>query len=380
MHVRLDSNAAPFASCTHAGLNTLLPGVPRTVEVNVRLDAPGEVLGELRLYASTRWQPEEKMIDIPIYAIVGKASAVKRAPSARAERSVLAAKLAAEPKSMVAKSASLSPGLPHHTPPKRITSAAYTLSGFGITGSGASSTGFSSTGRSASTSMLGGSFSAAASGSFAVQGHGSMRASSAGYRTMRSSYEGEMALAASSSCQQLPSSFHSRQGDGGRMDTAQQEPMSCGSGLGSTSSGTSLCYQQYLRPAGSEAATPMQSPRSRTGSATSIQAQGQAYASAAVGASPARVLPPRPAGASSAAAARASQNGGRSGLVGSSSSTRTSLELTPGSAAAAQVAHGSAGQVTHGSVAADEGGLHALGGPATKASGSRRTSVTWLDA
>lgn len=116
--VRLESAGAPFCRCSYGGLASLLPGVPRTVDVLVRCSEVGEVVGELRLYFCSRWQPAERAVSVPVYAMVGLGQAGKPVATARSVRSSVASKTGGEvlPRA-VAASATLMGPLSHYVPP-----------------------------------------------------------------------------------------------------------------------------------------------------------------------------------------------------------------------------------------------------------------------
>ncbi|GFR47599.1 hypothetical protein Agub_g9334 [Astrephomene gubernaculifera] len=98
--VRLDTSGAPFCTCSYSSLNSLPAGIPRPVDIAVQLTDVGEVVGELRLYYSSRQDPREKEIVVPVYGMVcppTHAEVVvrgRKVPTTPSERRAMAAKAA----------------------------------------------------------------------------------------------------------------------------------------------------------------------------------------------------------------------------------------------------------------------------------------------
>ncbi|GIL69984.1 hypothetical protein Vretifemale_752, partial [Volvox reticuliferus] len=101
LSVRVDSTDAPFCDVTHRGLQSVPPGLPFRVDVDVKVHEIGELVGELRLLYSSAQDRRERKLVVPVYGMVypvGGAAAndVRTWARCPSERSSIAAKIARE--------------------------------------------------------------------------------------------------------------------------------------------------------------------------------------------------------------------------------------------------------------------------------------------
>ncbi|GLI62423.1 hypothetical protein VaNZ11_005036, partial [Volvox africanus] len=101
LSVRIDASDAPFCDVTHMGLQSVPPGLPFRVDVDVKVYDIGEVVGELRLLYTSAQDRRERKLVVPVYGMVcpvGAAAAndVRTWARCASERSVIAAKIARE--------------------------------------------------------------------------------------------------------------------------------------------------------------------------------------------------------------------------------------------------------------------------------------------
>ncbi|GIL59085.1 hypothetical protein Vafri_14033 [Volvox africanus] len=101
LSVRIDASDAPFCDVTHMGLQSVPPGLPFRVDVDVKVYDIGEVVGELRLLYTSGQDRRERKLVVPVYGMVcpvgaAAASDVRTWPRCPSERSSIAAKIARE--------------------------------------------------------------------------------------------------------------------------------------------------------------------------------------------------------------------------------------------------------------------------------------------